>query len=63
MPRQTIAHIDINALLHNYQQAKNAAPQSQTMAVIKADGYGHGMLKIAQCLADVADGFAVAFIE
>ncbi|MCH1413624.1 alanine racemase [Glaciecola sp. HTCC2999] len=63
MPRQTIAHIDINALLHNYHQAKNAAPQSQTMAVIKADGYGHGMLKIAQCLADVADGFAVAFID
>ena len=63
MPRQTIAHIDIDALLHNYQQAKTAAPQSQTMAVIKADGYGHGMLKVAQCLADVADGFAVAFID
>jgi len=63
VPRQTIAHIDMNALLHNYQQAKITAPQSQTMAVVKADGYGHGMLKVAQTLAEVADGFAVAFVD
>ena len=32
------------------------------MAVIKANGYGHGLVRIAQALQNV-DGFAVARVE
>jgi alanine racemase len=63
VPRQTFANINLAAVLHNYHQAQQAAPHSKTMAVIKADAYGHGMLAIAQYLQQVADGFAVAFID
>jgi alanine racemase len=63
VPRQTFANINLAAVLHNYHQAQQAAPHSKTMAVIKADAYGHGMLPVAQYLQDVADGFAVAFID
>ena len=63
MPRQTFANINLAAVLHNYHQAQQAAPHSKTMAVIKADAYGHGMLPVAQYLQDVTDGFAVAFID
>ena len=53
--------IDFDALKHNFQVAKQAAPKSKIMAVIKANAYGHGMPKVAEALAD-ADGFAVATI-
>lgn len=57
--RRAQIHIDLDALKHNLNQARQAAPKSKIMAVIKANAYGHGMLKVAQALMD-ADGFAVA---
>lgn len=56
------ATIHAAALRHNLALAKSKAPNSRVMAVIKADGYGHGMLRAAQALAD-ADGFAVLRVE
>lgn len=56
------ALIDLDALRSNYFFLKSLAPKSKSIAVIKADAYGHGMLKCAQALSD-ADGFAVARIE
>lgn len=56
----SVATIDLNALVHNYKYAKSLAPQSRTMAVIKADAYGHGMHAAATALDSVADGIAVA---
>ncbi|CAG0969633.1 alanine racemase [Methylophilaceae bacterium] len=52
------ATIHLGALRHNLEVAKSHAPQSRAMAVVKANGYGHGLLRIAQGLDD-ADGFAV----
>ena len=63
MPRQTFATINLSAVVANYQQAQALAPASKTMAVIKADAYGHGMLAVAEVLAPIADGFAVAFVD
>jgi len=54
--------IDLLALKHNASIARQAAPHSKLMAVIKADAYGHGMLAVAQALLGV-DGFAVARLE
>lgn len=58
MTRPIVATIHPNALRHNLAVARRNAPQSKVMAVIKANGYGHGMLRVAEALKD-AEGFAV----
>ena len=50
--------LDLSALRLNLQRARDAAPNSRIMAVIKADGYGHGMLRTAKALSE-ADALAV----
>ncbi|WP_020394995.1 alanine racemase [Thiolinea disciformis] len=60
-PARAIIHLD--AIQHNYRLAKACAPNSRALAVIKANAYGHGAVRIAQHLAPEADGFAVACIE
>ena len=54
------ALIDWDALRHNLQRARQAAPGTLALAIIKANGYGHGMLRVAEALKDDADGFGVA---
>ncbi|WP_083006744.1 alanine racemase [Halomonas sp. GT] len=61
--RPLVAHIDLDALRHNYQLACRCAPQSRSVAVIKADAYGHGALECARALEDDVPAFAVACIE
>jgi len=63
MPRSTIARIDLDALRRNYQTALNRAGGAQVMAVVKADGYGHGIEPVASALSSLAPKFAVACIE
>lgn len=60
--RPALALIDLPALRHNYRLAR-ALAGGKTLAVIKADAYGHGALRCAEALAEEADGFAVACIE
>jgi len=62
MSRGARALIDRDSLRHNLRRAREAAPGSRVMAVIKADGYGHGMARVAAALDD-ADAFAVACVE
>lgn len=62
LARGTEALIDLSALAHNLDCARRAAPGSRVMAVIKADGYGHGMVRVARALR-TADAFAVACFE
>lgn len=45
---QAEARIDLAAIRHNVATLKAAAPASELMAVVKADGYGHGMVPVAQ---------------
>ncbi|MGZ8252816.1 MAG: alanine racemase, partial [Methylophilaceae bacterium] len=56
--RPILATIHLDALRHNLQVAQTAAPHSKVMAVIKANGYGHGVLRVAAGLHE-AHGFAV----
>ncbi|MGO2414634.1 alanine racemase [Cobetia crustatorum] len=63
MSRPLRADIDLDALRHNYQLACDLAPRSRSLAVIKADAYGHGAVACAHALADLAPAFAVATIE
>lgn len=63
MPRATVARINLEALRHNYLKAAELAGGAKAMAVIKADGYGHGIRDVARVLQDLAPKFAVACIE
>ena len=67
MPRPIQARIDLAALRHNYLVAKKHSSTSgnaaKAWAVVKADAYGHGLLRTARALAEVADGFALLDIE
>lgn len=56
------AVLDLDALAHNLEKARRCAPNAKVMAVIKANGYGHGLVRIAQAL-QAADGFAVARVD
>lgn len=61
MPRPIQAHIDLNALENNLYIARRTT-SSRLMAVIKADGYGHGLMRVAEALSG-ADGFALLDIQ
>jgi alanine racemase len=56
------AVLNLEAAQHNLQKVRSYAPNSKIMAVIKANGYGHGLLRIADALQTV-DGFAVARVD
>jgi alanine racemase len=58
MTRPILATIHTDALRHNLAVARRHAPDSRMMVVIKANGYGHGLLRVASALRD-AEGFAV----
>lgn len=58
MPRPITATIDLAALAHNLGVARVHAPHAKVFAVVKANAYGHGLLRAANALRE-ADGFAV----
>jgi alanine racemase len=62
MSRPACAQIHLASLRHNLDRAKEAAPHSRVIAVIKANAYGHGLEPVAQALA-AADAFAVVGLE
>jgi len=63
MARKCTASINLNAIKKNYLYAKSLAPNSKAIAIIKADAYGHGAIKVAKELSEVADAYGVACID
>ena len=63
MARNCVASIDLNAIKSNYLYAKSFTPKSSAIAIIKANAYGHGAVKVANHLKECADCFGVACIE
>ncbi|NLK85278.1 MAG: alanine racemase [Aeromonadales bacterium] len=57
------AYIDKNALVHNIKQIKKLVPQSNVIAVVKANAYGHGAYAVTNALKEHVQGFAVARIS
>ncbi len=57
--------VDLEALRSNVRLLRGAIPASAAMmAVVKADGYGHGMIQTARAaLSAGADALAVALVE
>lgn len=63
MPRPIRAILRADALAHNLAAARRHAGPARVWAVLKANAYGHGLVRTAQALR-AADGFAVLdFIE
>ncbi len=63
--RQTFAKVDLSAIRHNIQEHKKYIPKdAEILAVVKADGYGHGAIPVlkAAIKAGVRRG-AVALVE
>jgi alanine racemase len=58
MPRPIRATISAAALAHNLAIARQHAGAAKVWAVLKANAYGHGLLRAAQALS-AADGYAV----
>jgi alanine racemase len=56
------ATVDTGALRHNLHVLREWAPRSRVMAVIKANGYGHGLVAVARAL-ESADALAVARVD
>src|SRR5437667_391272 len=57
------AEIDRDALRHNARIVRQRIGSAEMLAVVKANGYGHGLLGVAQALADDAQLFGVANLE
>ena len=63
--RRTWAEIDLDALAHNYQQARRTiGPNVKYLGVVKADAYGHGAIQISRKLERLgADYLAVSSLD
>ena len=62
MSRPIQALIDLSALEHNLSVVRRHAPHARVMSVIKADAYGHGLLRAAEALSR-SDGFAMLELD
>jgi alanine racemase len=60
--RPAQAVLDLPALTHNLKRVRDLAPGRRVMAVIKANGYGHGLIRVADALRG-SDAFALACLD
>jgi len=63
LTRPIRATIDLSALRGNLAVVRQHAGAARLWAVLKADAYGHGLMRVAGALDDLADGFALLDIE
>lgn len=58
------ARVNLDAICNNIDEVRrNINPNTKIMAVIKADGYGHGAVALASALNDKVDAYGIAIIE
>ncbi len=63
MSRGTCVSMHLDNLRHNLAVVRDYASDARIWAVVKANGYGHGLLPVARVLAEQADGLAVATLD
>jgi alanine racemase len=63
MSRPIRARIDLAALRHNHGVARHRAGGARVWSVVKANAYGHGLLRVAGALTDTTDGFALIELD
>ena len=62
MARPLVAQINLAALAGNLARAREKAPRTQVLAVVKANAYGHGLARVLPALEE-ADGLALVELE
>lgn len=62
MSRPTFMKISLSALRHNLKRVRELAPGCSVMAMVKANAYGHGIIRVAQTLGQ-SDALGVASLE
>ncbi len=62
MSRPIQARINLDALSENLARVRRYAPGSKVLSVIKANAYGHGLIRTAGALS-ASDGFALLDLE
>lgn len=62
---RVVAEVDTSAIRHNYRQIRKIIPKhTEIMAIVKADGYGHGAIEVSNILqAEGLNRFAVAIAK
>lgn len=62
---RVVAEVNLDAIKHNYKQIRKHIPHEvEMMAIVKADGYGHGAVEVANLLqAEGVNRFAVAIVN
>lgn len=62
--RWATAEIDLDAIAHNVGVLRRAAAPASLWAVVKADGYGHGAVRVAEAAIGAgAEGLCVALVQ
>ncbi|MCX7121262.1 MAG: alanine racemase [Gammaproteobacteria bacterium] len=61
MNSTAITTIDLNAISHNLNCIRQMMPKQKILAMVKSNGYGHGLIHIAQAIPTV-DALGVATI-
>ena len=62
--RPTTAWVDLSALRRNVEAVRRRVGGAKIMAVVKANAYGHGLVRTSQALLDYGvDALGVAFLE
>ncbi len=62
--RPTRVEIDLNSIRGNYRQIKNHIGEVKIMPILKANAYGHGLIKLAEVYQEMnADYLGVAVVE
>jgi alanine racemase len=62
MSRPLIAQVNLSALRANLAKARERVADAQLLAVVKADAYGHGLMRVLPALSD-ADGLALLELD
>ena len=62
MSRPIFAQINLAALAANVARARELAPGAEVFAVVKANAYGHGLMRVLPALDD-ADGLALLELD
>lgn len=57
------ASIDLAALRHNLDTVRRSSPGTRVMACVKADAYGHGLVRVGRALDGRVDALAVARVN
>ena len=63
--RPAAVYVNLAAIKHNLkEEQQQLKPGQKLFAVIKANAYGHGAVKVAQAAIEVGvDGFCVAILD